>query len=328
MKVFISWSGDRSKALAKALYDWLPLVLHYTEPWLSQSDIAPGDRWGVEVAKNLEECNFGIICITNENLNAPWILFESGALAKSMQDGRVIPLLLDLEFKAISGPLAQFQAKKVELDGMKELLIGLNKAATNAIQEDRLDTLFTSLWASFQEKIQQIPSSKLSNKPSRSEGEILEELVSSIRNVEMRFRDVIEDDSMLKRRRKLKYNHPMMLIEMSRRYFDGPSDPIQILLVSSFFKEELPWLYEIGLETYRTIKSGTEIEAARARRKLYEIIEMLMSSSILEELGADRRTMHLLHDMFSFLRAGLESEEDLDAAKRQRRLMKRDEPDI
>lgn len=324
MKVFISWSGDRSEALAKTLYGWLPLVLHYVEPWLSKSDIGPGDRWGVEVAKNLEECNFGIICITNENLNAPWILFESGALAKSMQDGRVIPLLLDLEFKAISGPLAQFQAKKVELEGMKELLAGLNKAATSPIQEDRLDTLFTSLWASFQDKIQQIPSSRTSNKPSRPEGEILEELVSSIRNVEMRFRDVIEDDSAFKRRRRLKYN-PMMIVEMSNRYFDGPSDPIQILLVSSFFKEELPWLYEIGLETYRSIKSGSEVDAIRARRKFLEMIEMVMKSPILEELGADRKTIHLLHDTVSFLRAGIESKEDSDISKRQRRLMKNDE---
>lgn len=324
MKVFISWSGDRSEALAKALYGWLPLVLHYVEPWLSKSDIGPGDRWGVEVAKNLEECNFGIICITNENLNAPWILFESGALAKSMQDGRVIPLLLDLEFKAISGPLAQFQAKKVELEGMKELLAGLNKAATSPIQEDRLDTLFTSLWASFQDKIQQIPSNRTSNKPSRPEGEILEELVSSIRNVEMRFRDVIEDDSAFKRRRRLKYN-PMMIVEMSNRYFDGPSDPIQILLVSSFFKEELPWLYEIGLEAYRSIKSGSEVDAIRARRKFLEMIEMVMKSPILEELGADRRTIHLLHDTVSFLRAGIESKEEIDISKRQRRLMKNDE---
>ena len=64
------------------------------------------------VAKGLETCNFGVLCITRENLNSPWILFEAGALAESMQDERVIPLLLDLDFKDLSGPLAQFQAKR------------------------------------------------------------------------------------------------------------------------------------------------------------------------------------------------------------------------
>jgi hypothetical protein len=84
MKVFISWSGERSQALAQALRDWLPLVLHYVEPWLSQSDIEPGERWASEVSKELEVSNFGIICVTKENTESPWILFEAGALAKSL----------------------------------------------------------------------------------------------------------------------------------------------------------------------------------------------------------------------------------------------------
>ncbi|WP_132093928.1 TIR domain-containing protein [Caulobacter sp. BK020] len=66
LKVFISWSGDRSKALAQAIHGWLPLVLHYVEPWLSQSDIDAGERWSVEVAKELSACTFGITCVTRE----------------------------------------------------------------------------------------------------------------------------------------------------------------------------------------------------------------------------------------------------------------------
>src|SRR4051794_4878106 len=103
MKVFISWSGDRSQTLALAVRDWLPMVLHYVEPWLSHSDIEAGERWANVVAKELETTKFGIICITRENIESPWILFEAGALAKSMQEGRVIPLLFDIEFKDIAG---------------------------------------------------------------------------------------------------------------------------------------------------------------------------------------------------------------------------------
>ncbi|CAA7621955.1 hypothetical protein MTBLM5_420002 [Magnetospirillum sp. LM-5] len=142
MKVFISWSGTRSETLAKALREWFPLVLNYVEPWVSQSDIEAGERWGIEVAKELESSNFGVICVTRENLTSPWLLFESGALAKSMQDGRVIPLLLDLDFKEISGPLAQFQAKKAEQAGIKELVLSLNKAAAAPIPDQRLENYF------------------------------------------------------------------------------------------------------------------------------------------------------------------------------------------
>ncbi len=299
MKVFISWSGERSEALAKALHNWFPLVLHYTEPWLSQSDIHAGERWGIEVAKNLEDCNFGIICITKENLNAPWILFEAGALAKSMQDGRVIPLLLDIEFKEISGPLAQFQAKKVECAGMKELVLSLNKVAATPIPDERLDKLFSISWNEFENQIKTIPNSS-SSKHSRPQGEILEELVSGIRSLEMRFRDVIDDDSSLKKPKRTKF-HPMLLIELSHRFCDGPSDPIQFLIAASLFRDDLPWIYELALEAYKAAKLGDAEESLRIQSKFAKSMEILMHTPMLEEMGFDRRMYRALRELMPML---------------------------
>ena len=63
MKVFLSWSGDRSRQVAAALREWIPLVLQHVEPWMSDHDIGAGDRWAVEIGKRLEENHFGIICL-------------------------------------------------------------------------------------------------------------------------------------------------------------------------------------------------------------------------------------------------------------------------
>jgi hypothetical protein len=54
MKVFISWSGERSQQIGNALREWIQLVLHYVEPWLSHADIDAGQRWADQVAKELE----------------------------------------------------------------------------------------------------------------------------------------------------------------------------------------------------------------------------------------------------------------------------------
>ncbi len=86
MKVFISWSGERSKAVAQAWHDWLPNVIQAVEPWMSETDIAKGARWGMDMARELDETRVGIICLTPENLNAPWILFEAGALSKTLEE--------------------------------------------------------------------------------------------------------------------------------------------------------------------------------------------------------------------------------------------------
>src|ERR1044071_5524752 len=101
MKIFLSWSGERSKSVALALRAWMPLVLHYVEPWLSDKDIAAGDRWSLEVGKELEQSNYGIICLTRDNLDAPWVLFEAGALSKALSAGSVCPYLLDTDFRDI-----------------------------------------------------------------------------------------------------------------------------------------------------------------------------------------------------------------------------------
>src|SRR5437764_1061561 len=96
MNVFISWSGEVSRNIAHALRPWLKLVAHYIEPWTSDSDIGPGYRWSIELAHKLSQTNFGLLCVTSENAKSAWLLFEAGALAKSLEEGRVIPLLWDI----------------------------------------------------------------------------------------------------------------------------------------------------------------------------------------------------------------------------------------
>lgn len=297
MKIFISWSGERSEALAKALREWFPLVLHFIEPWLSQSDIQAGERWSIEIAKELENCNFGVICITRENLSSPWILFESGALAKSMQDGRVIPLLLDLDFKEISGPLAQFQAKKADNVGIKELVVSLNKAATAPVPDAQLEKLVTALWGDLERQIASIPKSVTQAKPNRPQGDILEELVSSVRSVEMRVRDAMDDDPFSRRRRRPRL-HPMMVPELMHRVADGPRDPIQILIVASLFRDDAPWIYELALDAHRAVRSGTREEGHKSMRRFLDAFEMLQRGPFSEELGIDRMALKMIRSEF------------------------------
>ena len=82
MKIVISWSGERSKAIAEIFRLWLPCCLQYIEPWMSDSDIPKGKRWALELAGQLAGANFGLVCLTPENLYSPWVNFEAGALSK------------------------------------------------------------------------------------------------------------------------------------------------------------------------------------------------------------------------------------------------------
>lgn len=83
MKVFLSWSGDLSRCVAALLRDWLQNVLQTLPVFMSDKDIESGARWNDVISSNLEESDFGIIVVTREGQDKPWLLFEAGALAKS-----------------------------------------------------------------------------------------------------------------------------------------------------------------------------------------------------------------------------------------------------
>lgn len=325
MKIFISWSGDRSQLLAEALRDWLPLILHYAKPWLSKADIQSGERWGIEVAKELQESNFGIICVTKDNMNAPWILFEAGAIAKSMEDGRVIPLLLDVDFREISGPLAQFQAKKADQAGIRELIFDLNKAAPSGEPEDRLNQIFAPLFSGFEEKLGAIPASS-SQKHTRPQGEILEELVSSVRNVEMRVRDSIDEDYPNRRKYRRRLS-PSMLMDMTHSISDDPNDPLQILVFFGMFKDDVPWLYELALDFYRAITSNNRTQARAAHRKLTRALELARRGPMLELLGGDSKMLHMMlmdaRELMPMLRMDEDETEDGEESETVRKPIRR-----
>ena len=59
MKVFISCSGERSRAVAGILYAWLPHVIQALEPWISE-DIDKGKNWPSVITAQLQETNFGM----------------------------------------------------------------------------------------------------------------------------------------------------------------------------------------------------------------------------------------------------------------------------
>lgn len=195
MKIFLSWNGVRSKAMADALRNWLPLVLQSVHPSCSQ-DISPGQVWVIELKKRLEECKLGILCITKENTDSAWICFEAGAISKTFQDSLVIPLLLDLELSDLSSkiPLSHFQARKTDRDSIKEVLLTLNAIGENSIPEKHLDALFEMAWPKLEADLDkaraQLPAPSEKSIASRPQSVVLEDLVAEIRGMENRLRDI------------------------------------------------------------------------------------------------------------------------------------------
>lgn len=183
-KVFISWSGDLSRQLAEEVRNWLPGVLQYVKPYFTPDDIEKGAKWSTEILKELEESEIGILCLTRDNLDKPWILFEAGALSKNFGKSKVCTILFGIDSSDLSGPLTGFQDTKFNKVDFKKLIESINKEGGDSKLDSKiLDKVFDMWWDRLENSVNRIMegNSDSEEAPARPDRELLEEILELTR---------------------------------------------------------------------------------------------------------------------------------------------------
>nr|MDJ0646028.1 TIR domain-containing protein [Flavobacteriaceae bacterium] len=170
MKVFLSWSGQTSHKVATILRDWIPSVIQSVVPYVSSEDIDKGTRWSTDIAKELEDSAFGILCVTKDNLTAPWLTFEAGALSKKLEKSYVSPFLFDIKRAEIDGPILQFQSTIYEKEDIKKLLKTINKACgEDKLTDERFEKAFEVWYPNLEKELKDLKKSAKSEEPKGEE---------------------------------------------------------------------------------------------------------------------------------------------------------------
>lgn len=185
MKLFISWSGIRSRRIAERLNEFLKAFLQGSEPFFSDGDIDKGVRWFDTISTQLEQTNFGIICLTKENRSSPWIHFEAGSLAKNLDMANLCPILFGLDHSEIEGPLAQFQLTAFNKTEIYRVCTVINSKLERKLEDRTFNKLFDTLWYEAEKEITQIidddlPELQVSGKSNK---EILEDIWHQVRRI-------------------------------------------------------------------------------------------------------------------------------------------------
>jgi hypothetical protein len=157
-------------------------VIQTAQPWISNHDIPSGSRWSLHLGEQLQELKTGILCLTPDNLSAPWILFEAGALSKALGDSLVCPYLFKVEPIAVEWPLGQFQLETADKEGTRKLLATINNAATDGkLESGRLQESFDMWWPRLEEKLAAIkPVPSAVPRPAR---DLLVEILNIVRQL-------------------------------------------------------------------------------------------------------------------------------------------------
>jgi hypothetical protein len=142
--VFLSWSQPVAAEIATHLKPFLEDVLGTATIFMSQA-MEGGTRWSMEIPQRLESCNAGLVLVTQENSQEPWLHFEAGALSKQIEESRVVPLLCGSTVGDIQGtPLSLFQAKNLDHDDFLSVCVAFGNAF--AVGEEAVRRRFEKSW--------------------------------------------------------------------------------------------------------------------------------------------------------------------------------------
>lgn len=322
MKVFISWSGNKSHKVGLIFREWLPSVIQSLEPYVSSEDIDKGARWSSDIAKELENSTFGILCVTKDNLYAPWLSFEAGALSKTMDKSFVTPFLFDIKRSEVNGPILQFQSTIFEKDDIKKLMHTLNKACgENGISESMLDKAFEVWYPTLESELNNLKESEENTMETSSEEqthatEIIEEILELsrdnqklLRNPDMKLIERMDGlneqlDSIVSRmdrnadfeeRRMYKKYRPMFLEEFFHSILPECQKQYAFLIALSMVQDRFPWLYNIGKELLDILSSQNNITVKKEAVKNFQrITEFTFEHPLMRENYMRRKDEYMM----------------------------------
>jgi len=190
MNIYISWSGERSRSVARILRHFISVTLQSTNIFSSTDDISNGSLWANELSRAISETDVGILCLTSDNLNSSWLSFEAGSLLTLKK--LVIPVLLDLSPSDLVGPLMATQAVSISKPGIQALIQMLNDRVEHPQPIDRIRKIVDTLWPDIEKEIATIPPPAKETSQSndalspefRSDRELLLELLERVEKIE------------------------------------------------------------------------------------------------------------------------------------------------
>jgi hypothetical protein len=190
MKIFLSWSKDRSKAVAHALEAWLPEVIQVARPFMSERSIGAGTFHHTAVREAIADADYCVVCVTPENASEPWLNYEAGAIAERL-NGKTCPYLFgEIDFATLaSAPLSRLQGRQATEPGTRTLLDEICGLLPVELRPRNLEGAFKRCWPELEAKLKAIgpapEAPRLAEKPDLQEE--MMGLLRAIRDDQTRF---------------------------------------------------------------------------------------------------------------------------------------------
>ena len=252
----------------------------------------------------IDEATEVVCLLTQRSVERPWILYEAG-VAKGKLGKKVIGIALGMPKNiAFTGPFAQFQNNDGTVESISKLVLELVRKVPGLDPDQQL---VEQLVQSFHKKALEILAK---NKEHTEESEevtnenintkLFEEIKIMFENLPSKIENRIDPDYKRRRRRF----HPMMFEEIMHMGMEMKDPNLAFLILVSMYKDDFPWIYEVGLETYKGLNSSRNMVVKRGLMSNFEkALEMFSHPVMREFMGKSddnfffyKESRHLLHD--------------------------------
>jgi hypothetical protein len=247
-----------------------------------------GEEWYKRLMLKLQTTSHVVCLFTEQSLERPWILFEAG-VAKGRLDTPVFGVALGVPLSKITtGPFYQFQ----NMDDSEDDLIKLINQLGRPIPGLELDSeVIQTQVKSFKIKEAEILNKQKKDHTKKGQHEQPEDnpvakLTEELKSLPSRITERLLDSEFQSIRRRSKRIDPYIFKEMLV-IFDDLNDPIAILLSASIFRDDAPWLYELMMDVYRSIKNGEQSKIKKEIQRVRRLIESI-NINLLSELFGHR----------------------------------------
>lgn len=302
--VFIS-HDSRDAELAEAFSKLLRSVSagmlkpFYSSDKKGSEGIEFGDEWYKTLMSKLDVASDVVCLLTEHSMNRPWILYEAG-IAKGKLGTPVYGLALGVALSRVStGPFYQFQNSDDSPDALGKLVRQLcGRISGLEPDADVIKTQVSAFKISVTDVLKTLSDGarKVEKKETGEEdaiAKVLEEMKLLVRELPARMERYSAETRERVRPRHLLRLHPGMIEEMAHMISSRTGDPIGILIMASFVRDNFPWLYEIGAEAYRIAKKGKPENTAKAMTAFRDAADITLRGPFSEELGLSRETSRL-----------------------------------
>ena len=270
-----------------------------------------GDEWYKRLMSALETASDVVCLFTERSIERPWLLYEAG-VAKAKLDRPVLGVALGVSLSKVgTGPFYQFQNSDDSEDSLRKLVMQLARRIP-ALEPDPevVQAQVHAFKARVDELIADIKGASLMEKETPSEtstANLLEEVKVIVRDLPVRVERLLGDGEIPDRRRHLRWSSFKFIEELRHMLPNGPDDPIMILIATSLFRDEIPWLYELGREAYEAVYARNRARRERALTALRRAMELTIHGPIgIEVLGESSDTHMMFRDSLRFMEHAVE----------------------